>query len=509
MTIASSSTLSPEETLDCDVVIVGSGAAGSVVAAELAASGVRVIVLEEGPYVPQEEYKNFRPSQSLRKLWRNAAMTIAIGLGNSPTINVTMGRCIGGSSVLTGGVCFRTPEEILDHWSSKLGLTDLTPDRLTPFFDEVESTIRVNTVPENMRSEGIKLFAKGAAQSNFSLSPLRRNTHQCKGCGRCNFGCPKGAKLSVDVTYLPRALKDGAQVISDARVHRILHRGKQVYGVSVHKLDPSKRITGSFNVRAERVLLAAGAMHTPLLIQKSLGKKLRHVGRNLTFHPSFRMIARFDKEVHGWKGALQSAYSKDFEKDRFTMVGLFVPPGVLAATMPGFGPAHTDRAKQIPNMAMFGGLIHDTGGGILRGGLGSEPIVTYRMSPEDRIAVPLLLRRMAETFIAAGAQEVFIPVLGHDPIAASSFNTVDFDRIPLKRLECASQHPLGSCRMGTQDKSSAVNENGQVWGVNGLYVADGSVIPTSLGVNPQVTVMTMALRIGRRLAETIQPRAWV
>ena len=311
------------------------------------------------------------------------------------------------------------------------------------------------------------------------------------------------------MTFLPRAVRDGAQVISDARVHRIQHEGRQVCGVTVHKLDPMKRVTGSFNVSAKRVLLAAGAMHTPLLVQKSLGKKLKHVGRNITFHPSFRMIARFDQEIRGWKGALQSAYSKDFEQDRMTLVGLFVPPGVLAATMPGFGPAHTDRAKQIPNMAMFGGLIHDEGGGILRGGLGSEPIVTYRMSPEDRAAVPLLLKRMAKTFINAGAQEVFIPVLGHEPIAATHFNSVDFDRIPLKRLECASQHPLGSCRMGTHENSSAVSENGQMWGIKGLYVADGSVIPTSLGVNPQVTVMTMALRIGRRLAETVQPSPWV
>jgi choline dehydrogenase-like flavoprotein len=489
--------------LACDVVVVGSGASGAVVATELAAAGQEVVVLEEGPHVPPEAYGKMRPSETLRHMWRDGGTSFAIGLGDSPVINVMMGRCIGGSSVLTGGVCFRIPDDVLAEWVREHGLTEMTPKGMEPCFEAVERAMHVETVPESMRSRSTKLFANGARKLGFELSPIRRNTVGCNGCGRCNFGCPHGAKQSVDISYLPRARASGARLYSDCLAEEILLNGERAVGVRGRFLDgPRARKGPSFTVRARRVVVACGGYHSPLLLRRSgIGRRSGQVGRNLTLHPSFRVMARYDERVEGWKGALQSAWSDRFHEDRITLTGLFVPPGALAGTMPGIGAAHVARARALPHMAVFGGLIHDTGSGVVRRGLGREPIVTYRMSKQDRASVPILMRRMAEVFFAGGAREVFLPILGSHGVKPDDLATLDLSRIPASRLECGSQHPLGTCRMGTSPYRSVVKPDGETWDVRDLYVVDGSVLPSSLGVNPQVSVMAVATKLAWGMRE--------
>lgn len=489
-------------TLDCDVVVVGSGAGGAVVAHELTAAGQRVIVLEEGPYVPARVYARYRPSQSIRHLWRDGAMTAAFGLGGSPLINMTMGRCVGGSSVLTGGVCFRVPGSVLDVWRRERGLTGMTEAALEPAYRAVEEACHVEGVPVDMRSRSTALFGKGLESRGLALKPIRRNTRGCNGCGQCNFGCPCGAKMSVDVSYLPRALAGGARIVSDCLVQRVVVEGDRAAGVRGRLLDERGRKGARVEVRARRVVLSCGSVHTPLLLLRSgLGRAGTHIGRHMTLHPGFRMLARFDEPVRGWAGSLQSAWSDAWEHDRVTAVGLFVPPSVLAATMAGFGPRHAELAADIPNIAMMGALIHDDGGGRVRRGPGREPIVTYRMSKADRAAIPTLVRELGETFFAAGAKQVYPPILGLPPVDADGLRKLDVARIPANRIECSSQHPLGTCRMGPTADSSVVDPEGRVWGVRELYVADGSVVPTSLGVNPQLTIMTLATHLAWKMRQ--------
>ena len=493
--------------LDTDVVVVGSGAGGAVVAATLAEAGQRVGVLEEGPHLPLEEYRQLRQSQHMRRVWRDGGMGVAVGLGGSPMINVTMGRCIGGSTMLAGGVCFRTPERVLDVWSREMGLSELTAAKLEPCFEQVERDIHVEEVPTAMRSRSTQLFGEGARELGFELKPIRRNTRDCQGCGRCNFGCPHGAKQSTDLTHLPRALAAGAQVWSDCLVERIIVEGGRAVGVRGRVLSGRGGLLGrgrgaKLEVRAARVVLAAGSYYSPLLLMNSgIGRRSRQVGRNMTLHPGFRMFARFKEPVRGWRGALQSAYSDAYEDENITFVGLFIPAGVLAATMPGFGPELCERAKQVPHLAVFGGIIHDEGGGVVRPGPGREPIVTYRMARRDRATLPRLVRLMGETFLAAGAEEVFPPVLGQPGLDADGFNQLDIDGLPLTRFECSSQHPLGTCRMGATPERSVVDQSGQCWDVEELFVADGSILPTSLGVNPMLSIMAMAQRIAWQLCE--------
>ncbi len=493
--------------LGADVVVVGSGAAGAVVAAYLAEAGQDVVVIEEGGYYTPEEYGRYRPSEHIRHLWRDSGMTFTFPLGDSPAINMMLGRCVGGSSLLTGGVCFRTPDWVLEEWSREHGLTDLTPAAMEPIFEEVERICHIREVPLEMRSRSTALFGKGAERRGHPLKPTRRNTQGCNGCGKCNFGCPDGAKLSVDVTYLPRALAAGARIYSDCLVDKVETRDGRAVGVVGRILyGPHRRRGARLRVRARRVIIAASAWHSPLLLKKSgVGRDTDQVGRNLTLHPSFRVMARFDERVEGWRGALQSAYSDAFAAQGFTLMSVFAPAGALAATMPGIGDEHARNARNIPHLAMFGGLIHDEGTGVIRRSIGREPFVSYRLAAADRDKVNRMLRTIAEDFFAAGAREVTLPILGERPFTADRFRKFDLEKVSARRFECASQHPLGSCRMGIRPGSSVVDPDGQSWEVKELFVVDGSVLPSSLGVNPQVSVMAMATRLAWKLAERRLP----
>lgn len=490
--------------LDADVVVVGSGAGGMVAATVLAESGLSVIVLEEGKHVPARVHGRMRQSQSLRHLWREGGASFAIGLGGTPAVNVAVGVGVGGSSILTGGVCLRVPESILDEWTCELGLTELGPEGLDPHYSEVERAIHVETVPIEMRSRGVELFGLGNDRlGRPPLKALTRNTKGCRGHGRCNFGCPEQAKLSVDLSYMPRLFAAGGQLWSDCLVQKILHRGGRAYGVRGRLFNGENRTRGDrFEVRAKIVIAACGGFHTPLLLKSSgLAPFGGHVGENLTLHPACRVFARFDEEVRGWSGAMQSAYTDAFEHDRLTLMALFIPASVIAATMPGAGPELAERTEQIANIAMWGVMVHDDGPGTVRRGLGREPIVTYRMSARDKAALRRGMRIVAETFFAAGAREVYLPVLGAAPFDADALRRFDLDRVPGSRIECGSQHPLGSCQMATTASRGAVDPEGKLFDTDNVFVADGSVLPTSLGVNPQLTIMAMATRIAQRVRD--------
>lgn len=500
--IAHGRDLSGDLTLECDDVVVGSGAGASVVACHLAEAGRDVVVLEEGGHVEPHEFARMRPSQTMRHTWRDAGLTMAVGVGDSPMINVTMGRCIGGSSAMTGGVCFRAPDYVLADWRS-LGLTDFTPEAMEPYYADVEKSVHVEEVPASMRSRSTALFAEGAAKLGYRVEAMRRNTNGCVGWSTCNFGCPQGAKMSVDRSYLPRAVAAGARVHSDCLVERVSVDGARASGVEGRVLNGPRGTPGTrLRVRARRVILGCGAYYTPLVLFKTgVGRRSGQVGRNLTLHPAFRIMARFEERVDGWRGALQSAFSSAYEPEGIQLNSVFVPGGILAATMPGIGDRHHARTRQIAHLAMFGANLHDAGGGRVRQGLGRDPFVLYRMGAKDRAAARRALRICADTFFAAGAKEVFLPILGLDGLDADQFRAFDLDRISARRLECTSQHPLGTCRMGVSPEDSVVNPWGEAWDLPGLHLVDGSIVPTSLGVNPQLSIMTLATRIAWKLRE--------
>ena len=490
--------------ISADVVIVGSGASGAVVADELQRSGQRVVVLEEGPRIDADEYARMTIAESLRHMWRDGGMTVAAGVGDSPMINVTMGRVVGGSSVVTGGVCFRTPDSVLASWQHSHGLPDYSPRAMEEAFESVEKRIHVETVPEAMRSISTTLFDRGLRKQGVDLEPMRRNTKGCNGCGRCNFGCPEKAKLSVDRNYLPSAVEAGADVFSHCLVEKVVSRGGRAVGVTGRILNGrGGRAGGKLRVHARRVVIACGAWHTPLVLKRSgIGRRSEALGRRMTLHPGCRMMARFEQRVEGWKGALQSAFTDAFEARGLTLTSLFIPPSVIAATLPGIGPEHLRHAEMLPHIALFGGIVHDEGSGTVRRGPGREPLVTYRMAGRDRSRVRDLIRLLGETYIDAGAKEVFPPILGlSGGLTPDEFRALDLESLPMRRFEVTSQHPLGTARMGPDGKRAVVDTDGRAFDLDELYVVDGSIVPTSLGVNPQLSIMALATRLARRMRE--------
>jgi choline dehydrogenase-like flavoprotein len=493
----------------CDVVIVGSGAGGSVMASILAESGQSVIVLEEGPYYTPAQYGSFRPTESMRRIWREAGLLTAFGLGQTPVIGLTAGRCVGGSSVLTGGVCFRVPSEVHARWDEELGLTDLAEKYFESAYLDIERKIQVAEVPENMRSRSTDKFVEGAARLGIPMHPLRRNTDGCVGNGRCNFGCPSKAKMSVDVSFLPSALAHGARVVSDALVSRVTIDGGRATGVEGKLLDgPNGGPGTSFRVRARRVIVACGTLHTPILLMKSgLGKKAAALGRNVTLHPAVRLSARFDEALDGWNGAMQSVYSDHFASDGITLVGVYSPVNVLAAGLPGLGPAHRRVVSETSHHGVFGALIHDEGGGSVRPGTGREPILTYRMAPLDLLRLRRSIAILTEMAFAAGAREVYVPIFGQPPLRSMEEMRKLEHAVDARRIECLAFHPLGSARMSNDVRRGVVKPDGETYEVRDLYVADGSILPTSIGVNSQLPVMAMATRIGWQLAEQMRREA--
>jgi choline dehydrogenase-like flavoprotein len=484
-----------------DVVVIGSGSGGAAVARELARDGRSVIVLEEGGHYAPEEYGAMPVTHVLRRMGRESGLSVALAVGDTPLIAVMGGKCVGGSSVLTGGVCFRIPDEVLHGWSTDLKLDRMTPESLDPYFAEVERTIHVEDVPTAMRSRSSELFVEGAAKMGIAMKSLRRNTHGCRGAARCNFGCPHRAKMSVDISFLPDATAHGARIVSDALVERIDITGGKARGVRGRFLDGE---TGEprvpFDIRAKVVVVACGSLHTPVLLRRS-GLDSPHIGRHLTLHPTFRVGALFDEDVSGWDGSHQSVYSDQYTSEGLKFVGVFPPVNVLTAAFPGVGRDLVRYTKKMPNLAFFGGMIHDDGGGQVRRWISREPLVLYRMIERDKARMLKGMHILARMAFAAGAKEVLLPIFGMSAVKSEKdLAFLEEGKLAAGRVECTAFHPLGSARMSATEEAGVVKPTGETWAVENLFVCDGSILPTSIGVNSQVPIMSVAVMLARQIA---------
>ncbi len=477
--------------LDCDVVIVGSGAGGAPVAAELAEAGFDVIVLEEGRYYQTRDF-TANTSAMVRQLYRDGGATMALG---SPPILFQEGRAVGGSTVINGGMSWRTPEDVLDRWRREHGL-DVSAAAMEPYFSRVEKRMHVAPMDADAIGRDNWLLKAGADAKGWEIVGNLRNQVHCVGSNRCAFGCPTGAKQSALVTYIPRALHFGARIYADVRVERITMHGKRATGVIGHVVEDDGRRGATITVRASLVVAACGAIHTPALLARSgLRSRSGQLGSNLSLHPNVKCVALFDEDVTSWKGAHQAFQVREFVRDGIgTFAAVNMPPSVLAMSFPHRGAALGSLMDRYNQMVLAGMLVEDTTRGRVRT-IRGRPQAFYQLTRRDTDTMKRGLVLLAELLFAAGATSIVLPF--HDVKHARSPDETRrllSHPIPERQWEVVTVHMMGTARMGG-DRTRAVTDGfGFVHDADRLMIADASLFPTPIRVNPMETISALATR---------------
>ena len=473
-----------------DVIVVGSGAGGAVVAAELAEAGLQVAVLEEGDHYPTERFST-DTLEMLRLLYRDCGASTT--LGRAP-IQYSEGRCVGGSTTVNGGMAFRVSSRVLDSWIAGSGIRDLD---LAAEYERVERFLAVGPPDAGSIGRDQHLLRSGAELLGWRTIECTRAHVHCGGCNVCVWGCPSGAKQSTLVSYLPRAIRFGATVWTGARVDRVLFSGKRANGVQV-SVDGA-----AVTVRAKRVVVSAGAVQTPALLQRSkVTTPSRHLGRNLTVHPGAAVAAVFDDPVDGWTGAHESYQIREFEDDGIILAAVNLPPSLTSRVVRSAGRDIDEVMAGYGRIVTAGVLVEDTGSGRVRAVGKNEVAVTYPVSKQDAARVVRAVALLGEALFAAGARRLFLPV-DQAPAAESvdELRRLAASRVPAQRLDLTTVHLMGTARIGADALHSVCDPFGAVRDTEGLYVADASLFPGPVGVNPQLTVMALATRVAGRIID--------
>jgi choline dehydrogenase-like flavoprotein len=487
-----------ERSFDADVVVVGTGAGGAVAGTLLAEAGHSVLFVEEGAHHPTASFNPY-VTESVPRLYRDASATVILG---APPIPFIEGRCVGGSTAINGGMSWRAPERVSEHWMRKSGLAELGPKQLEPWFERVERDISVSAqLPESI-GEDSRLMREGAEKLGWSYLHNLRNQRGCVGANNCVLGCPTGAKQSTEVSYLPRAFAKGARCLSEVRIERLLIEDGRCVGVEGRSSDRrTRREPRKITVRGRAVIIACGAVQTPLLLQaQRLGRPSRLLGKNFTCHPNVKVLAVYPFEVRAWKGVNQAGQIREFEARGIKLAENMVPPGALASQLPFHGREAWELLRDYNRMVLTGVLIEDsTTGTVQRApfGLGGA---RYALTDGDHARLLEGTRRLAELHFAMGASKVVLP-FAHMHLARSPDELAKITPQNVKKstLDMFTVHLMGTAQIGARAERSVVDPSGQLWDLPGCYVADASLFPSAVGVNPQVSIMALAMLVASRV----------
>ena len=480
------------KTLKADVVVVGSGAAGAIVAYKLAGRGRDVLVLERGPHVPPAEFTEDEVKMYLR-LYNEGALQ----LSRDFRFSVLQGMCVGGTTVVNNAVCFPPPDEVLAAWNDEhragLDLTALERSRKC-----VEGEIKVQDAPEQLGTPGYRKFKAGIQRLGLpDALPVPVNIAGCLGCGYCNIGCAYGKKMSMLDSYLPMAQELGVEVMPGCKVVGIHTSGRRASGVDCEVDGKPLRID------ANTVVVAAGAVSSSWLLQRS-GVRRSQAGRNLHFNVVSPMTAEFGDKIDAYAGLQISHYYKPpaatngGAPHRWLLETWFNPPATQSLVMPGWFEDHYRHMRRYDHMASAGVLVGTKHPGHVRA-KSSGPQINYKPHREDLEQIVTGMKQLAEIYLAAGAHQVMPVTAEFDPIRPKS-PLSNLDKYVTNRdLSLNSAHPQGGNAISTDARRGVVDPEFRVHGMDNLYVCDASVFPTSVGVNPQLTVMALADYAGDRI----------
>ncbi|HTM20637.1 MAG TPA: FAD-dependent oxidoreductase, partial [Kofleriaceae bacterium] len=392
--------LSEDVELEVDAVVIGSGAGGAVVARELAERGHAVVILEEGGWFDRSQF-NGRAFEMQRRMYRDSAATFSVGNVGIP---IPMGKTVGGSTTVNSGTCYRIPDRVLAKWRDEAGLREFTPDMLDPYYQRVEEVLGVAPARAEYLGGAARVIARGCDALGYRRhGPLRRNAPDCDGKGVCCFGCPTDAKRSTNVSYVPLALKAGAEIFTGVRAHTILTDGGRATGV-VARARGQDGAERTLTIRARAVVVACGSLLTPVLLARNgLANRSGELGKNLSIHPAAASYAMFDEDISAFNAIPQGYAIEEFHEEGLLYEGASTPLDVAMGWSSFLGPRLIEMAERFDKVAMFGFMVEDESRGRVRAWRG-RPVVTYQLGDADVARLQRGVEILARVFLAAGAR---------------------------------------------------------------------------------------------------------
>ncbi|MCK6547670.1 GMC family oxidoreductase [Myxococcota bacterium] len=494
-------TLERDVEAEADVCVIGSGAGGAVAAALLARAGRRVVVLEEGGYFTSERFM-MREEDAYPHLYQEAGQRTTKDL----SVALFQGRAVGGTTVVNWTTCFRTPDATLERWRTHHAVGHVDAQALAPHFEAVERRLNISKIDLAKVNRNNRLLWDGCKALGYEVDTLNRNVIGCAMTGYCGMGCPVDLKQSMNLTYLPDAMSDGATIVSRCRVERLELDGGRVVKAHGALLDAfGVGPTGvSITVRAKRFVVAGGAINSPaLLIRSGVPDPSGRLGRRTFLHPVVVSAAQHDEEVAGYHGAPQGVASHHFAH-RGDDVGFFLEaapiyPVLMSTAFPAFGAVHREHAKRLKHFAGHLAIAidgHHDGeeGGTVAVLPSGRPQLDYEISPKVWAALREGQKVLAKLQLASGAK--LVGTFHSPPIEMKSdADVAQLDAAPFapNRVGVFSAHIMGGCGMSDDPKRGVVrSEDLRHHQVDNLHVIDGSVFPTSTGVNPQLSIYGLA-----------------
>ncbi len=503
--------------MSCDVAIIGTGAGAGITAELLVRSGLDVVLIEEGPLRSSTDFRQLE-GEAYPSLYQESAARKT----RDKAINILQGRCVGGSTTVNWTSSFRTPARTLEHWQTVHGLTGHGMEDMAPWFEAVERRLGIAhwPVPPNANNELLRTGGKGLG---IPVLEIQRNVRACWNLGSCGMGCPTNAKQSMLVTTVPVALDAGARLLVQSRATRLHLKGRQVTEVEVQpvSLNGQEEPGPGTRIRARHVVLAAGAINSPaLLLRSAFPDPHRLTGARTFLHPVVISAASFAQRVEGWAGAPQTLYSDHF-LDTLPLDGPIgfkleappIHPVIYATTFAGFGEEQAQRLADLPHTQallalMRDGFHPDSPGGRVHLRTDGSPELDYSINAYLLDGARRALMAMAEIQFQAGARHVMPVHDGAGPYTRWSQAKAAIASLDLRPLatRLVSAHVMGGCAMGPDEARGVVDPLGQHWHADNLSIHDGSLFPTSIGANPQVSVYALAARLATGLAQRLTGR---
>jgi choline dehydrogenase-like flavoprotein len=508
--------LDADRALDADVIIVGSGAGGGVTAEILALSGLSVIIVEEGALQSSRDFR-MREEEAYPALYQESAARKT----KDKAINILQGRTVGGSTTVNWTSSFRTPPDTLKFWQQRYGLSTYSEEALKPWFELMEARLHVGDwqAPPNENND---LLRRGADKLGIPTGFIRRNVNGCWNLGYCGMGCPTNAKQSMLVSTIPSALDHGATLVTRARAERFVIQGEKIEALECTALDAAGlRATGrQLRLRAKHYVLAGGAINSPaLLLRSKAPDPNRLLGKRTFLHPTLISAAVFPQRVEGYAGAPQTVYSDHFLHTQavdgplgYKLEAPPLHPVLLSTTMAGFGAAHAEMMRQFPHLQGMLALLRDGFHPESRGGsvelLGGAPVLDYPLNDPLWDGARRALSTMAEIQFAAGAGAVQVAHETAPRYTSWQDAKQGIAALPFQPhlTKVASAHVMGGCMMAGDPRAGVTGPDGRYHGLANLSVHDGSLFPTSIGANPQLSIYGITARLASQLAQSLTGR---